>query len=65
MKKILLHSATSRNDGSYVDAGATLTVGDAADQIEAERASDMVDRGCAEVEVAPVPVPAVKARNEA
>jgi hypothetical protein len=47
MKKITLYGATVRNDGAYVDAGATLTLGDKADEIEAERAKALVDGGTA------------------
>ncbi|USI71620.1 hypothetical protein [Sphingomonas morindae] len=47
MNKILLHAATVRNDGRYVDAGETLVIGDAGDQIDASRADALVDRGLA------------------
>ncbi|UAK24351.1 hypothetical protein [Sphingomonas nostoxanthinifaciens] len=45
MKKLTLYSPSVRNDGSYVDAGATLEVGDAADQIDAARAQEFADSG--------------------
>lgn len=47
MKKITLHGPAVRNDGSYVDAGETLTIGDGADEINSDRAADLVERGVA------------------
>lgn len=47
MKMITLHSPAMRNDGGYVDAGATLTIGDKHDQIDAARAKNLVDRHAA------------------
>lgn len=47
MKKITLHGPTVRNDGSYVDAGETLIIGDDAREISSDRAADLVDRGVA------------------
>lgn len=52
MKKITLYGAATRNDGSYIDAGATLTIGDGADQIGTDRAKDLVDRSIAVSETA-------------
>lgn len=52
MKKITLHGPTVRNDGGYVDAGATLTIGEKGDEISSERASHLVDRGVALSETA-------------
>ncbi|WP_267396561.1 MULTISPECIES: hypothetical protein [unclassified Sphingomonas] len=43
MKKITLYSAAVRNDGSYADAGTTLTIGDKLDEISAERAKPLTD----------------------
>jgi hypothetical protein len=43
MKKITLHGATTRNDGTYADAGVDLVVGDKPDQITADRAKEHVD----------------------
>lgn len=43
MNSITLHRASQRNDGEYVDAGATLAIGDAADQIDADRAQELAD----------------------
>ena len=45
MKKITLHGATTRNNGSYADAGLDLVVGNAPDQISADRAQVHVDAG--------------------
>jgi len=52
MKKITLHGPTVRNNGGYVDAGTTLTIGAAAAEISAERAKEMVDLGTAVSETA-------------
>ena len=52
MQKIHLHSTSVRNDGSYVDAGETVGVGNGATQIAAERAKDLVDQRRAIVEAA-------------
>lgn len=52
MKKITLHAAAVRNDGGYVDAGATLTIGDKHDEIDAARAKNLVDRHAAIAETA-------------
>lgn len=43
MNTITLHRAARRNDGRYADAGATLVVGDADDQINADRAQELAD----------------------
>lgn len=43
MKKITLHSPAARNDGTYADAGETLTIGDKPDEIAADRAKDLTD----------------------
>lgn len=43
MKKITLYGSSVRNDGSYVDAGTTLTIGDKADEISADRAKELTD----------------------
>ncbi|WP_010218853.1 hypothetical protein [Sphingomonas sp. PAMC 26621] len=42
MKKITLYGAAVRNDGGYVDAGATLEIGDNPEQISAECAKALV-----------------------
>ncbi len=52
MKKITLHGPTVRNDQSYADAGTTLTIGDKPDEIAADRARELVDRGVALSETA-------------
>ncbi len=52
MKKITLYGANVRNDGSYADAGVTLTIGDQADEIAADRARIAVDAGTAASETA-------------
>jgi len=52
MKKITLYGAATRNDGGYVDAGTTLTIGDKADEISAERAKGLVDAATAVSETA-------------
>ena len=52
MKKITLYSAASRNDGSYVDAGETLSIGDKAGEIDASRAKARVDANRAVSETA-------------
>ena len=41
--KIILTGPNVRNDGSYVDAGIELDVGDKADQISADRAKQLTD----------------------
>jgi hypothetical protein len=43
MKKITLYGPTVRNDGTYADSGTTLTIGDKADEISADRAKALVD----------------------
>lgn len=52
MKKITLYGSSVRNDGSYVDAGATLTIGDKPDEISADRAKELTDSGRAVSETA-------------
>lgn len=42
MKTIVLHSPALTNAGKYLDGGATVSVGDAADQIAIDRAADLV-----------------------
>lgn len=54
MKRIHLHGPTIRNDRSWVDAGATLTVGDKPGEISADRAQALVDGGTAIEEADPV-----------
>ena len=44
-KKITLYAADATNGGAYADAGATLVVGDAFDQIGGDRAQAAVDAG--------------------
>lgn len=41
--KIILTGPNTRNDGSYVDAGAEVEVGDQPDQINADRAKALAD----------------------
>jgi hypothetical protein len=43
MKKITLYGPAVRNDGSYADSGATLTIGDKPEEIDADRAKALVD----------------------
>lgn len=43
MKKIQLNGPSVRNNGHYVDAGATVTVGSDPEQIESSRAKALVD----------------------
>jgi hypothetical protein len=52
MKKITLHGPSVRNDGGYVDAGETLTIGDKAEEISADRAKAAVEAGTAVSETA-------------
>ena len=52
MKKITLYSPGLSNDGSFVDAGTTLTIGDKPDEISADRAKERVDAGLAVSETA-------------
>jgi hypothetical protein len=52
MKKITLHGPTVRNDGSYADAGVTLTIGDKPEEISSDRAKGLVDIGIAVSETA-------------
>lgn len=52
MKKITLHGPAARNDGSYADAGTTLTIGDKPEEIDGERAKALVDEGRAVSETA-------------
>lgn len=44
MEKITLHSPAHRNNGEYVDAGETLTIGTEDDEISEERAKGLVDQ---------------------
>lgn len=52
MKKITLYGPAVRNDGSYADSGATLTIGGKAAEIDAERAKSFVEGGIAVSETA-------------
>lgn len=52
MKKITLYAASSRNNGDYVDAGETLTIGNGAEEITSERAKTLVDGNLAASETA-------------
>jgi hypothetical protein len=45
MRKIVLYAAALLNGGNYIDAGATVEIGDGADQISADRAKELVDGG--------------------
>lgn len=47
MKKITLHGPTVRNDGSYADAGETLTIGAEPSEISSDRAAELVEGGIA------------------
>lgn len=49
MKRILLLGPACRNNGDFVDAGATVDVGDAGDAIAATRAQELVDGAGAQV----------------
>jgi hypothetical protein len=56
MIKIHLTGPSVRNDGSYVDAGADIEVGEAADQIHPMRAAELVVQSRAIDPDAPVAV---------
>ena len=43
MNTITLHTAATRNDGSYADAGTTLVIGDKNEEISADRAQALAD----------------------
>jgi len=43
MKAIHLHGAATRNNGRFIDAGATVEVGDKPEQISSTRADDLVN----------------------
>jgi hypothetical protein len=53
MKAVRLHTAAVDNGGARRDAPEVLTVGKEADQIDAARAKDLVDRRAA-VDASPV-----------
>jgi len=53
MPAIQLHSPATANDGSFIDAGTDVTIGDKPGQIDDDRASELVKahrakRGAAE-----------------
>ena len=52
MKKITLYGPAVRNDGSYADSGITVSIGDKAEEIDAERAKSLVNGGIAVSETA-------------
>lgn len=52
MKKITLYASSTRNSGAFVDAGTTVTIGDAEDAIGTDRAKALVDDGRAASETA-------------
>lgn len=41
--KIILTGPNTRNDGSFVDAGTSLDIGDKPEHISADRAKELVD----------------------
>lgn len=42
--RIQLYGPSVRNNGEYVDAGATIDVGTEAEQIDADRAQELLDQ---------------------